>query len=227
MEKKQDKVALLLSGCGVFDGSEIHETVLSLLALSKHGLAYEIVAPNKTQYHVINHLTGDEITQTRNVLQESARLARGEIKDLQEVRVEDYQALIVPGGFGAAKNLCDFAIKQSSEFTVSPEINQFIKAFKTANKPVAMMCISPVIAAAIYGKDAKVTVGNDKVTAAVIEEKGAKHCQTSAMDICVDEKNKLITTPAYMLGQSVYEISQGIDKLVIAVIDMIKTTETV
>ncbi|WP_440682716.1 isoprenoid biosynthesis glyoxalase ElbB [Cysteiniphilum halobium] len=213
------KVAILLAGCGVYDGSEIHEAVLTLLSLSKRGIKYEMIAPNMMQRHVINHITGDEESQTRNVLVEAARIARGQIKDLRLAYPDDYAALIIPGGFGVAKNLCDFAFKQDSSFSVEPAVAEFINKFKNVHKPVGFICISPVIAAELY-PNAKLTIGNDQATADIIEHKGAKHVNQCVTEVCVDQINKVVSTPAYMLGQSIAEVALGIDHLVEAVVSL-------
>lgn len=214
------KVAVLLAGCGVYDGSEVHEAVLTLLSLSKLGIDYEIVAPNIMQHHVVNHLTGDEEAQSRNVLVEAARIARGEIKDMSLVNADDYAALIIPGGFGAAKNLCDFAFKQDTSFIVEPMVSAFISKFKNTHKPVGFICVAPVIAAAIY-PNVELTIGNDKSTAEIIEHKGAKHVNKCVTEICIDQANKVVSTPAYMLGQSIAEVALGIDHLVEAVVSLV------
>lgn len=215
------KVAVLLAGCGASDGSEIHEAVLTLLALSKRGVDYEIIAPNKPQYHVINHLTAQEMAESRNMLVEAARIARGNIKDLASVRTEDYDALILPGGFGVAKNLCDFAFKQDASFMVDAEIKAFIEQFKNAHKPVGFICIAPMIAAEIY-PNVKLTIGKDKATAEVLKQKGAKHVIESATGVCVDKVHKVSSTPAYMLGKSIAEVAEGIDKLVESVLTLLE-----
>ncbi len=210
---------MLLAGCGVYDGSEIHEAVLTLLSLSKRGIEYEIVAPNIMQHHVINHLTGDQEPQSRNVLIEAARIARGEIKDLSLANADDYAALIIPGGFGAAKNLCNFALKQDSSFVVEPIVLAFINKFKSAQKPVGFTCVAPVIAAAIY-PNVTLTIGNDQTTADIVEDKGAKHVNKCVTEICIDQINKVVSTPAYMIGQSIAEVASGIDHLVEAVVSL-------
>ena len=106
-------ILVILSGCGVYDGAEIHESVLTLLALARHGASVTIAAPNKDQMHVINHATGDVMSESRNVMVEAARIARGQITDLSEIQSGDYDAVFIPGGFGAAKNLCTFATELS------------------------------------------------------------------------------------------------------------------
>ncbi|MBV34958.1 MAG: isoprenoid biosynthesis protein ElbB [Rickettsiales bacterium] len=216
------KVAVVLSGSGVFDGAEIHESVLTLLALENHGLEYQCFAPNIEQMHVINHLTGEVAEgETRNVLVESARIARGEIKDLAEASADDFDAAILPGGFGAAKNLSDFAVK-GSDCTVNPELVSFIKAFAKDKKPVGFMCIAPAMLPHIYGHGTQLTIGTDEDTAKAIEAMGAVHQACPVEDIVVDEANQLVTTPAYMLASSVSDAAKGINKLVDKIASMLK-----
>lgn len=212
------KVAVILSGCGVFDGSEIYESVITLLSLDKAGAQVQCFAPNIQQMHVINHLTG-EVTEgeSRNVLVEAARLVRGEIKDLSEARVEDFDAVILPGGFGAAKNLCDFAIK-GSELTVNDDLAGFVRGMHQAKKPVGLMCIAPVMVGKLFGEGAHFTIGHDLETAAAIEATGAVHEPCPVNNICIDSTNNLVTTPAYMLAGSISQAASGIEKLVGAVL---------
>lgn len=125
------KVAMILSGCGVYDGSEIHETVLTLLRLSQQGAQVQCFAPDKPQMHVLNHLNGEEMNEQRNVLVESARITRGEVKDVRELKASDFDALILPGGFGVAKNLSDFAVK-GSDCTVDADVLAAIGQFRDA-----------------------------------------------------------------------------------------------
>ncbi len=214
------KIGVLLSGCGVFDGSEIHEAVLTLLALDKAGAEIVCMAPNMEQYHVINHLTQEEMPERRNVLVESARIARGEIKDLKDVSANDIDGLIIPGGFGAAKNLCDFAFK-GPDATVHPEVLRLLKELIEANKPIGAICIAPaLIAKALADKKPEVTIGNDPATAEAIESMGGVHYQCSVDSFHVDEKNKIVTTPAYMLGPTIKYVAEGIEKLVNKVLEL-------
>lgn len=207
------KVAVILSGCGVYDGAEIHESVLTLLALDRAGAKYECLAPNIEQMHVVNHLTGEVAEgESRNVLVESARIARGAVKDVAKADAADYDALILPGGFGAAKNLCDFAVK-GAECTIQPDVERFIQAMADAGKPVGFVCIAPAMVPRIYG-DAKVTIGTDTDTAAAIESMGGVHVACPVREFVVDEENKLVSTPAYMLAQNIGEAAEGIEKLV-------------
>ena len=215
----QKKVAVILSGCGVYDGAEIHESVITLLRLDQRGAHVQCFAPNIAQMHVINHLTGEEMNESRNVLVESARIARGEVKDIREANVEDFDALIVPGGFGAAKNLSDFAVK-GAECTVQPDVLALAEAFAEASKPVGLMCISPAMAAKIYGPGVICTIGNDADTATVVNKMGATHQECDVSDIVEDKARKLVSTPAYMLAQSISEAASGINKMVDRVLEL-------
>lgn len=214
------RIAVILSGCGVYDGSEIYESVATLLRLDQRGAHVQCFAPDIAQLHVINHLTGEEMPETRNVLVESARLARGEIKNLSEARAEDFDALIVPGGFGAAKNLSDFA-SQGANCKVIPEVLTVAKAFAQAGKPVGMMCIAPTMAAHIFGAGVICTLGHDDdPAAAAAREMGAEHKACEVTDIVEDPTHRLVTTPAYMLAQSISEAASGIYKLVDRVLEL-------
>ena len=215
----QKKVAVILSGCGVYDGAEIHESVITLLRLDQRGAHAQCFAPNVAQMHVINHLTGEQMPESRNVLVESARIARGEVKDIREANVEDFDALIVPGGFGAAKNLSDFAVK-GAECTVQPDVLALAEAFAEASKPVGLMCISPAMAAKIYGPGVICTIGNDADTATVVNKMGATHQECDVSDIVEDKARKLVSTPAYMLAQSISEAVSGINKMVDRVLEL-------
>ena len=215
----QKKVAVILSGCGVYDGAEIHESVITLLRLDQRGAHAQCFAPNVAQMHVINHLTGEQMPESRNVLVESARIARGEVKDIREANVEDFDALIVPGGFGAAKNLSDFAVK-GAECTVQPDVLALAEAFAEASKPVGLMCISPAMAAKIYGPGVICTIGNDADTATVVNKMGATHQECDVSDIVEDKARKLVSTPAYMLAQSISEAASGINKMVDRVLEL-------
>jgi enhancing lycopene biosynthesis protein 2 len=215
------KIGVVLSGCGVMDGSEIHEAVLTLLAIDRAGAEAVCMAPNIRQRHVINHLTGEESTgDVRNVLVESARIARGKICDIAGVKATDIDALIFPGGFGAAKNLSDYAFK-GPECSVNPEVARLATEVHAARKPIGVVCIAPVIAAKVFGKEhPQVTIGTDKNTAKDIEKMGAKHVSCPVQEFVVDKDRKIVSTPAYMLAQNIKEAAEGIEKLVAAVIDL-------
>lgn len=214
------RIGVLLSGCGVFDGAEIHESVLTMLALDRAGAEIICMAPNVEQHHVINHLTQEEMSEKRNVLVESARIARGEIKDLKEVKGADLDGLIVPGGFGAAKNLSDFAFK-GADSTVQPEVKRILNEMSEANKPIGAICISPApLAKALADKKPQVTIGNDQDTAEAIETMGGEHKTCTVDMIHVDAGNNIVSTPAYMLGPGIKEVAVGIEKLVNKVVEL-------
>jgi len=217
------KVGVVLSGCGVYDGTEIHEAVITLLALDKAGAETVCIAPNVSQHHVINHLNGEEVEgESRNVLTEAARIARGEVKDIKEVNAADLDALIVPGGFGAAKNLCDFAFK-GKDCSVNPEVERLVKEMHAAKKPMGFVCIAPVIAAKVLGGyRPRLTIGTDEATAQAIEAMGGTHVSHKVDEIEVDETQRVVSTPAYMLGPTVSHVAVGIEKLVLKVLELTK-----
>ncbi len=208
------KVAVVLAGCGVYDGAEINEAVLTLLSLEQQGASYQCFAPDIEQMHVVNHLTGAPVPgETRNVLVEAARIARGNIKDLATLDVAGFDALLVPGGFGAAKNLCNFAVA-GADMEVQPDFLRIARAFHQAGKPIGLVCIAPVMAAAICGEGALCTIGNDAETAAAIEAMGGRHLACPVSEALVDAGRKLVTTPAYMLAGGVAEAYSGISDCV-------------
>ena len=214
------KVGVLLSGCGFLDGAEIHESVLTLLALDRAGAEIICMAPDMDQFHVINHLTQEVTEEKRNVLVESARIARGEIKNIKEVSASDLDALILPGGFGAAKNLSDFAIK-GTDATVEPDVQRLLEEMVAANKPVDAICIAPAtLTKALSDKNPEVTIGSDEGTAAAIEAMGGQHRTCTVDLIHSDEKNNIVSTPAYMLGPSIKHVAEGIQKLVDKVVEL-------
>jgi enhancing lycopene biosynthesis protein 2 len=216
------KVGVILSGCGVFDGSEIHEAVLTLLALDKAGAEIVCMAPDMDQIHVINHLTQEETKEKRNVLVESARIARGKIKNLKDVKASDLDALIMPGGMGAAKNLSNFAL-QGADAQVNPEVKRLLNEMVSAAKPIGAICIAPAtLTKALSDKKPQVTIGKDLNTAQAIEKMGGEHKNCSVDMIHVDENNNIVSTPAYMLGPGIKDIAVGIEKLVNKVVSMIK-----
>ena len=213
------KIAVILSGCGVYDGAEIHESVITLLRLDQRGAQVQCFAPDIAQLHVINHLTGEEMPESRNVLVESARIARGDVKDIREANAEDFDALIVPGGFGAAKNLSNFA-SEGAGCSLNPQVLALAEAFAEAGKPLGLICISPALAAKIYGPGVTCTIGNDADTAAVLDKMGAHHQACAVDDIVEDTARKLVSTPAYMLGKNISEVASGINKLVDRVLEL-------
>jgi|TARA_B100001079_G_scaffold42318_1_gene33529 enhancing lycopene biosynthesis protein 2 len=218
------KVGLLLSGCGVNDGAEIHESVIAMLALDRAGVEMELMAPNIDQMHVINHYTGQEMDEYRNVLVEASRIARGNIKDMAEISGNDIDALIIPGGFGVAKNLCDYAMA-GSECSINPDVYRLISELQLLNKPIGAICIAPVMMAKIFGEQgasANMTIGFDEATSKDIESMGSVHVECKVSDMVVDEDNNLVSTPAYMEAQSIKEAADGIEKLVKQVLSMIQ-----
>ena len=212
-------IALILSGCGFLDGGEIYEATLTLLALDLAGAQVTAFAPNIDQLHVVNHLTGEPTGGSRNVLEEAARLMRGKISDIKDANADDFDALIIPGGFGAAKNLCDFALKGST-MTVNPQVLAFARAIHAAGKPVGLVCIAPAMAPAISGPGTRYTIGNDAGTAAAIDAMGGQHVDCAVDDCVIDSERKIVTTPAYMYAARISEAQRGINKLVSAVLEM-------
>jgi len=212
------KFAVVLSGCGVFDGAEIHEATLSLYAIARNGCSYEIFAPDRDQFHVINHLNGEVMKEKRNVLIESARIARGRISPLSAFQASDFDALLFPGGFGAAKNLSDWAFK-GSEASVIPEVVRAVRSMTDMHKPVGALCISPVLLAAILGK-VRITIGNDPDTATAVTALGAEHVITTHGDVIIDHNHNLATTPCYMLDADITQIAAGAMKIVEAMLEM-------
>ncbi len=214
------KIGVLLSGCGVFDGSEIHEAVLTLLFLDQAGAQIICMAPNIKQMHVIDHTTQSMADEQRNVLVESARIARGDIVDIESVSAKQLDALIIPGGFGAAKNLSDFAMK-GPDAKVHPQVQRLLDEMLAARKPIGALCIAPAsVARALGSHHPEVTIGTDVGTASAIESMGAKHVACKVDGIHVDKAHKIVTTPAYMLGPSIRHVAVGIEKLVKKVIDL-------
>ncbi|AYV24912.1 isoprenoid biosynthesis glyoxalase ElbB [Vibrio mediterranei] len=207
------KIAVILSGSGVFDGAEIHESVLSLHAIEKANATWYCFAPNVEQLHVINHLTGEVTEESRNVLVESARIARGNIEDVEKLDVNDFDALLLPGGFGAAKNLTDFAIK-GAECSINTHVASACRAFAEAGKPAGYLCIAPTIIPLIYPNDVRGTIGNDSDTAAGFTALGGQHVICAVDDIVYDEQHNVVSTPAYMLATTISEANNGIEKLV-------------
>ena len=213
------KFAVVLSGCGVYDGSEIHEAVLTLLAIDRLGGTYQCFAPNRDQMHVVNHLTGEATGESRNVLVEAARIARGQIKDLASFTPADFDALIFPGGFGAAKNLCSFAV-DGPDCSVDPATEAAIKAMAAAAKPIGALCIAPALMAKVLGHGVSLTIGDDAGTAQAVEAMGAKHSNTAAGQVVVDAGRKLVTSPCYMLDSSISQIAEGAENTVKALMGL-------
>lgn len=215
------KVAVILSGCGVYDGSEIHESVITLLALDRAGAEVKCVAPDITQKHVIDHSKGQEmLDEDRNVMVEASRISRGDIQPLDSAAADDFDAFIFVGGFGAAKNLSSYAF-DGPDYDVDPGVVDLIQAAHAAGRPQGFMCIAPVLAARALGPNhVQLTIGNDADTAAALEGKGAVHVECPVDSIVIDETNRVISTPAYMLAESITDAEAGINKLVAEVLKM-------
>lgn len=209
------KIAVILSGCGKLDGSEIHEATLTLLNIDLNGAKYQCASIDGPQARVMDHLAGKESAEKRNMMVESARIARGAVVKISAISPSDYDAVIFPGGFGAALNLCDFALNGGEGTKVNPAVEKIVLDFHAAKKPIGAICIAPVIVAKVLAsKKARVTIGNDAATAAAINKWGAQHVNCSAEEICFDPNNLLVTTPAYMLAQDIASVHRGIEKLV-------------
>ena len=214
------RVGVVLAGCGYLDGAEIHEATLTLLSLDKRGVTVKAFAPDKPQMHVVDHQkTEPQEGEVRNVLQESSRITRGDIQPLSEFNADDVDALIFPGGFGAAKNLCNFAV-EGPNMSVEADVSAAIEAVHGQGKPLGFICIAPVIGAKVLGeKGVKLTIGHDEGTAEAVESFGAKHVACDVTDAVLDADHKVASCPAYMLGPSIAPVAEGIDKVVAAVLD--------
>jgi enhancing lycopene biosynthesis protein 2 len=220
----QKTVAVVLSGCGYLDGAEIREAVGVLWALSRHDVAVECFAPDANQVSVVNHLTGKEASETRNILHEAARIARGKIRPLSELPTLDYDALVMPGGFGAAKNLCTFAAEGAAGKVLYEELINDITGMHEESRPIGAICIAPaVVGLALKGMAIEMTVGEAGGASAEIEKMGHKHIVCGPDQIHIDERNNIITTPAYMYDDApLHKIFAGIGALVDAVVARIK-----
>jgi len=218
------KVGVLLSGCGVYDGAEIHESVITILALDRHGAEVVFIAPDEDQMHVINHLAGEPVEGAkRKIREEAARIARGDVEDVKDVSAGDLDALVIPGGFGAAKNLCDFAVK-GKECTVNPEVKRLVLDLHAAGKPIGALCIAPALVAKIFegtGVSPTLTIGDDKDTADAITAMGSVHKECKVHDFVIDRENKIITTPAYMLAENISQAADGIQGVIKEVLALI------
>ena len=207
------KVAVILGGCGSCDGSEINETVMALLALDQHGIQYQCFAPDRDQYEVINSLTGTVMMERRNMMVEAARIARGEVKPLRSLDASDFDALVIPGGAGIAKNLFTYFIN-GVEMTVLPEVEKAIRDIHAQGKPIGAMCIAPVVVAKVLG-NVSVTLGDDNCTPAKdIKTFGASHIATEQGGLAVDMENKIFTTPCFMLKSTLKDIYEGAYKMI-------------
>jgi enhancing lycopene biosynthesis protein 2 len=207
------RVAVVLSGCGYLDGAEIQESVLTLLALDRAGAEVECFAPDKDQLDVVDHRSGEAMSgESRNVLSESARIARGEIRDVALARAADFDAVILPGGYGAAKNLSSFAV-EGPECSVDPEVERRLQEAATASKPIGLICIAPAIGARLF-PDVELTIGSDADTAGALEQMGAHHKSCPVEAFVTDERARVVSCPAYMLGPGIKDVAAGIEGLV-------------
>ena len=214
------RVGVVLSGCGFKDGAEIHESVLTLLALDRARSEILCFAPDLDQALVVDHATGDQVAESRNVRVEAARIARGEIRDLKEARAAALDALVLPGGFGAALTLCDFGSK-GADGSVNEDLAALLRAMHDAKKPIGAICIAPgAVALALGDRKPTLTIGNDPGTAQAIEACGAVHRDCLVDDCVVDAENRIASTPAYMLGPSIAHVAAGIDRCVAEVLAM-------
>ncbi len=214
------KVGVILAGSGVNDGSEIHEAVCTMVALDRAGAEMIFAAPDKEQRDVIDHQEGSPQNEKRNVLVESARIARGNVRNLGSLEADELDAVILPGGFGAAKNLSSFAI-DGKDCSVDPDLVRLLRNMNQAGKPIGALCIAPAILAAVFGSDhqPEITIGSDEGTAAALEAMGARHVSTSVSDVVVDEQNKIVTNACYMLATRISEVATGAEKVVDAVLE--------
>lgn len=211
------KFAVVLCGCGCYDGSEIHESVMTLLAIDRNECQYSIFAPDADQYHVINHYTKQATNEKRNMLAEAARIARGDIQPLTALKAGDFDAVVFPGGFGAAKNLFTYAL-EGTNAVVIPEVERVVREFYAARKPIGALCIAPVMIAKILG-NVTITVGVDQKTIADVESFGAKHVNTQQTEVIADKENKVFTTPCYMLPATIADIADCADNLIKAILE--------
>lgn len=223
------RVAVVLSGCGVYDGSEVHEASACLVHLSRAGADVSMFAPNIEQMHSIDHTKGEEMKVNRNVLVESARIARGDIKALSELKADSFDAIVFPGGFGAAKNLCDWAVNNVN-CTVNSDVEKSLKQFHSQRKPIGLCCIAPVLAAKCL-PGVELTVGHTEEeggkwpyagTAGAMEQCGAKHVVKDVTEAHVDTANKVVTTPAYMCNAPVHQIFDGVGQMISRVLELTK-----
>ncbi len=214
------KIGVVLSGCGVQDGSEIHEATLTLLCLDRAGVEAACFAPNRPQATVINHATGDPLAETRNVLAESARIARGAIRSLAIADADALDGLILPGGYGVARNLCDFA-GRGAQCQVDPDLERLLRDLRRQGKPIGAMCVAPVLLARVFGAEHPLlTVGSDPDAIRQIETMGGRHRAAAVEEIVIDERLRFVTTPAYMLAQRIRDAATGIERLVQAVVQL-------
>ena len=213
------KFAVVLCGCGPMDGSEIHESVMTLLAIDRNECQYTVFAPDADQYHVVNHYTKEVMNEKRNMLVEAARIARGDIHPLTELKSEDFDAVVFPGGYGAAKNLFNYAIK-GTKAVVDPVVEKVIKDFHAHRKPIGALCISPVLLAKVLG-NITITVGTDESTISNVEAFGAQHINTQQTEVIADKENMVFSTPCYMLPATIADIADCAENLIETILENI------
>ncbi len=215
------KIGILLAGCGVMDGSEIHEATLTLYFLDLQGAEAICMAPDKDQLDVVDHVAGTPVDEKRRVMIEAARIARGKIVDVKSVKADTLDAIIIPGGLGAAKNLCTFA-KDGPSCRVDESVANLLREMHRKNKPIGALCIAPAVLARLFGEECapEITIGTDPGTASALEQMGAKHKSSKVDEIVIDSKNKIVTTPCYMLARSIKEVGYGVQKLVAKILEM-------
>ena len=206
--------AVILSGSGVYDGSEIHEATLILLHLDRAGWEISCFAPDIGQAHVIDHSRGEpDVSDQRNVLVESARISRGNIRPLAALDLDVFDAVVLPGGFGAAKNLCRFAF-DGVDCVIDDDVVRVITEAVAKKKIIGAVCIAPVVVARALrdsGVQATLTIGTDPATMDALKAMNAVPDPQPATGVTVDETNRIVTTPAYMLAGSISELSVGIE----------------
>jgi enhancing lycopene biosynthesis protein 2 len=215
------KIGVLLAGCGVKDGSEIHEATLTLYFLCKYGAEYLCMAPNKAQMDVVDHVSGETADEVRNVMIEAGRIARGDIRDVRTVTATELDGIIVPGGFGAAKNLSTFAT-EGAGCKPDEDVARLLREMHAARKPIGALCIAPTLMACVFGPShsVKLTIGSDPDTASALEQMGAKHTVAAVDEIVTDGGNRIVSTPCYMLARNIREVGDGIEKLVAEILRM-------
>lgn len=215
------KIAVILGGSGFKDGSEIRESVLTLQALDQADMSFECFAPDADQFDVINCLTGEAMKEKRNLLVEASRIARGEIKNITELKVQHFDGVVFPGGFGVAKNLCNFAHKGAGG-EVRADVDRVIQDFYQAKKPMGALCIAPVLLAlSLKNKNLEMTLGAESETSAEMTKLGHRHTAAAAGECVIDREHKVITTPAYMIEDArLKDITKGIGALVNALKEM-------
>jgi enhancing lycopene biosynthesis protein 2 len=223
MPQSAPKVAVVLAGCGRADGSEVQESVSCLIHLSRHGATYRCFAPDKPLIDTINHATGKPVAETRNALVEAARISRGNITPLAQLDPMEFDAIVFPGGFGAAKNLCTFA-KDGPNCQVEPDVERVIRTFHEQKKPIGLCCIAPVLAARVLGQGmggpgCQVTIGDDPATAGAIRAMGSANVPMNASEAFSDGANRVHTTPAYMFDASAHDVFVGIGRMIDSVVD--------